>query len=287
MHHQKHNQGHFIKITSHKTNFKNYITNMNRLKTILTFIFISCFSVPVFGQQFDVMVYTSPDRWHDATLPTAIQQFQKLSEQHRFGLIWAQSDGSGSAQNPFSEEFLSGFDAVIFLHATGDDLTDDQLENFKQFIRNGGGFVGIHAASVDSGQDEWLLRLIGRAFTHHPEEQTAVYKVVDKNFPATMHLPDRWIYTGELYSFGEELTDNLNYLITVDEETYDPARTWGSGLDTSMGDFHPIAWHHEFDGGRSFYTALGHIPASFNDPWFLAHIYGGIYWAATGYGVYE
>ncbi len=52
-----------------------------------------------------------------------------------------------------------------------------------------------------------------------------------------------------------------------------------------MGDFHPVAWYHEYDGGRSFYTALGHIEETFSDPLFLMHIYGGIYWAATGKGI--
>ena len=28
-----------------------------------------------------------------------------------------------------------------------------------------------------------------------------------------------------------------------------------------MGDFHPVAWYQEYDGGRAFYAALGHLPA--------------------------
>ncbi|MDG5767105.1 ThuA domain-containing protein [Balneolales bacterium ANBcel1] len=260
---------------------------MKRSKCLLLLIILPFFSAPVLGQQFEVMVYTSPDRWHDATIPAALQRFQKLSELHNFGLTWAQPDGSGSIGDPFSTDFLAGIDAVVFLNARGNDLSDEQLANFREYIHNGGGFVGIHATSVDDGQDEWLLRLTGRAFTHHPEIQTAVYHVIDKKFPATMHLPDRWVFTGEMYSFGEELSDNLNYLITLDEGTYDTAKTWGSDLDTAMGEFHPVAWYQEFEGGRSFYTALGHLPASWNDPLFSAHIYGGIYWAATGYGITE
>lgn len=240
-----------------------------------------------FGQQFEVMVYTSPDRWHDATIPVALEEFQSMAARHDFTLTWAQRDGSGSLRDPFSREFLERIDVVVFLHARGSDLNEDQKENFRNYIRNGGGFVGIHAASTDQGQGSWFHRLVGRVFTNHPEEQTAVYKVINKNFPATMHLPDRWMFTGELYSFGEELTENLNYLVTVDENSYDTARTWGSDLETSMGDFHPIAWYQEFEGGRSFYTALGHIPESYRDPLFLSHIYGGIYWAATGLGVYD
>jgi type 1 glutamine amidotransferase len=74
-------------------------------------------------------------------------------------------------------------------------------------------------------------------------------------------------------------------LLVVDEKTYDPIRDWGQSKTRGMGDFHPIAWYQEFDGGRSFYTALGHIPGLYNDEQFLVHIIGGIYWAATGKGI--
>jgi type 1 glutamine amidotransferase len=253
--------------------------------TLALLIMIS--PAPAEGQQFEVMVYTSPDRWHDPTIPTAMTEFRKMADQHDFALTWAQQAGSGSITDPFSESVLQRMDVVVFLHSRAYELNEEQRENFKNYIHNGGGFVGIHAASAIPDQELWFQQLIGRVFTNHPEEQTAVYHVINKNHPATMHLPDRWIYTGELYSFNEELTDNLNYLITVDENTYDPSRTWGDDRETAMGDFHPISWYQEFEGGRSFYTSLGHIPESFEDPWFLAHIYGGIYWAATGLGLYE
>src|SRR5690554_182325 len=253
---------------------------------IVLLVFISTASV--FGQQFKVMVYTSSDRWHDRTVPTAMIEFRKMAVQHSFELVWAQKSGSGDVTDPFSAEFLKGIDAIVFLHSKGEDLSDAQMENFKTFIRGGGGFVGIHGASTNKAQEEWYRKLVGRTFTDHPEEQTAVMNVVDKNFPATMHLPEKWVWTDEWYSFEEALTDNLKTLITVDEKTYDPDRTWDNpDRFTAMGDFHPVAWYQEFEGGRSFYTTLGHIPEAFKDPLFLAHIYGGIYWAATGLGIAE
>jgi hypothetical protein len=110
--------------------------------------------------------------------------------------------------------------------------------------------------------------------------------ILDKNHPSTMHLADRRIWTDEWYSYTEPLTDNQKVLITVDESTYDPDRTWGDeNRHTDMGDFHPIAWYQEYDGGRSFYTTLGHMSELYMDPLFLDHIYGGIYWAATGLGL--
>lgn len=240
------------------------------------------FRQPHSKNQFEVLVYTSPDQWHNLTEPVAIIEFQKMAQRHAFGLTWTTVNSS------FSVEALEGFDVIVFLQSTTRDFNEEQLESLKKFISSGGGFVGIHGTSVTEEEGEWFKKLVGRVFTDHPEEQTAVMNVINKDHPSTMHLPDRWVWTDEWYSFGEALTDNQTILITVDESTYDPDRTWGDdNRFTAMGNSHPVAWYHEFEGGRSFYTALGHMPALFQDPWFLDHIYGGIYWAATGSGVYH
>jgi type 1 glutamine amidotransferase len=249
-------------------------------KLFYSLVIFAIFSslVPAIAQnQFEVMVYTSPDRWHNPTIPTAINEFKAIAVKHQFGLTWTQQATS------FEDENLKKFKVIVFLHSN--QLTQEQKDSFRKFIRNGGGFVGIHAASVNANQDEWYRKLVGRVFTGHPEVQTAVLKVNDRNFPGTMHLPEKWIWTDEWYSFKEALTENQHVLITVDESTYDPSRAFGQKKFEGMGVYHPIAWYQEFDGGRSFFTALGHIEASYKDPWFLMHIYGGIYWAATGKGI--
>ena len=257
---------------------------MERIKKSMLFI---CLLLCLQGgaQQFKVLVYTSPDRWHDATVPIAIQKFEELALKHHFNLVWAQNSGSKGVRDVFTEEYLKSVDVIVFLHSRGYDLSAEQMKNFKSFIRKGGGFVGIHAVTANKNQEPWFQQLVGRVFTDHPEEQTAVLTVKDKTHPATFHLPEKWIWTDEWYSYGPALTPNQKILLEVDEKTYDPDRTWGdNNRFTAMGSFHPISWYQEFDGGRSFYTTLGHFPKSFEDPWFLAHIYGGIYWAATGLG---
>lgn len=230
--------------------------------------------------QFEVLIYTSPDKWHDITEPVAIPEFQKMANRHAFGLTLTEI-----VEN-FNDEYLKKFDVIVFLHSTTKDFSPEQLESFKRYIRNGGGFVGIHGASAARNEGEWYRKLIGRTLTDHPEEQTAVLNVVDKSHPANMHLPDKWIWTDEWYSFTDPLTENQKILLTVDEATYDPDRTWDDeNRRTAMGKFHPIAWYQEYDGGRSFYTSMGHMAALYKDIWFLDHIYGGIYWAATGLGI--
>ena len=68
----------------------------------------------------------------------------------------------------------------------------------------------------------------------------------------------------------------------VDESTYNAKVQWGEKKSDGMGQLHPVAWYHNYDGGRAFYTALGHLPAIYSDADFLNHVYAGILWAATG-----
>jgi uncharacterized protein len=232
--------------------------------------------------QFEVMVYTSPDSWHNRTIPTAVIEFQEMGLRHSFGLTWTQQPGS------FNDANLGRFDVIVFLHANGQEFTSEQMESLKGFIRNGGGFVGIHGTSISNDREEWFRKLVGRVFIKHPAVQTAVMHVVDKGHPSTMHLPERWLWTDEWYSFGETLTENQKVLVTVDGSTYNTGRTRGDDTTVSGNNiFYPISWYQEYDGGRSFYTALGHMPSLYKDKSFLDHIYGGIFWAATGLGVIE
>ena len=62
----------------------------------------------------------------------------------------------------------------------------------------------------------------------------------------------------------------MNILINLDEKSY----TGGK-----MGDSHPIAWYHEFEGGKVFYTGLGHTDESYKNAEFLKHLNGGINYA--------
>jgi uncharacterized protein len=119
-------------------------------------------------------------------------------------------------------------------------------------------------------------------FKIHPAVQTARLKVLDDKFPGLQGLAYGRLWTDEWYDFIPETTTGLNYVLAVDESSYNPKAQWGNNKTEGMGALHPIAWWHNYDGGRAFYTALGHLPTSYNDPVFLNHIYAGIFWAATG-----
>ena len=122
---------------------------------------------------------------------------------------------------------------------------------------------------------------MGRIFLGHPQIQSGILEVVDPEFPATLHLPDKWIWTDEWYNFSEPESNHLKVILKVDESSYNTNLGYEEP-HPGMGEFHPIAWYQEFDGGRSFYSALGHNPELYEDERHQELIYGGIYWAATG-----
>jgi glucose/arabinose dehydrogenase/cytochrome c551/c552 len=172
----------------------------------------------------------------------------------------------------FNEDSLKKYSAVVFLNTTDtkDSLLDMYQENaLERYIQAGGGFVGIHAATDAGYHWGWYTRLIGANFNGHPQQQEAVLHVVDKNNIATKHLPDPWKRKDEWYNF-KNLNKNVHVLLSIDEKSYKGG---------TNGDFHPMAWYHEFDGGRAFYTELGHTDESFQEENYLKHLLGGIQYA--------
>ena len=242
------------------------------------------FSTQIIAQQFKVLLITETTIWHHESIDYGIIAINELGKTHNFE-VSRQQKGI-----PITFESLIPFDAVIFLSTTGDIFNDDEQSAFEKYIQSGNGYVGIHAASDTEYEWEWYTKLVGRMFKIHPEQQTAQINIIDKNFPGLEHFPDTLLFTDEWYDFYDETINDLNYLITIDENTYNPKADWsadGKAKSDGMGNFHPIAWYHEFDGGRSFYTALGHIDKVYENHWFLEHLYGGIYYAATGKGIYK
>lgn len=237
-------------------------------------------SYTAFAEQFNVLLFTKTDGWHHSSIRAGVDAIEKMSKKHFFSLEWDENAGK-----VINEKYLEKFDVVIFLNTTGDILSDEQQKVFEKFYKSGKGFVGIHSASDTEYDWEWYTKLVGHMFVIHPAKQTAMIDVVDYNFPGLARMPKRFLWTDEWYEFGAAKVPGLKYLLTVDEKTYAPEADWGRVAGDGMGDFHPISWYHNFDGGRSFYTNLGHIEAGWKDDLFMTHLYGGIYWAATGKGL--
>lgn len=169
----------------------------------------------------------------------------------------------------FTDDSLKKYAAVVFLNTTGDILNDEQQAAFERYIHAGGGYAGVHAASDTEYGWPWYGKLVGAYFIKHPEQQEAILHVTDRTHISTKHLPAEWKRKDEWYNF-KDINPDIHVLITIDEKSYQGG---------SNGDNHPMAWYHSFDGGRAWYTALGHTEASYTDPNFLKHLEGGILYA--------
>jgi type 1 glutamine amidotransferase len=170
----------------------------------------------------------------------------------------------------FTDAGLAPYAAVVFLITTGDVLDDGQQAAFERYVRAGHGWVGVHSAADTEYDWSWYGGLVGAYFRSHPAIQAATIDVVDPRTVSTRALPARWTRTDEWYNFQSDPRPAVHVLATLDESTYD-------GGD--MGADHPIAWWHDYDGGRAWYTAGGHTNDAWSEPLFLAHVLGGIEYA--------
>jgi type 1 glutamine amidotransferase len=212
-----------------------------------------------------VLVFSRTKGFRHASIPNGIAAVTELGRQHGWSVE--------ATEDPavFADSSLRRFAAVVFMSTTGDILDTAQQSAFERYIRAGGGFVGVHSATDTEYDWPWYGQLVGAYFKHHPAQQQATLNVVDRKHISTKCLTPAWSRFDEWYDFRAVPT-NVNVLITIDENSY---------KDAQMGADHPMAWYHRFDGGRAFYTELGHTEASYTDPAYLNHLAGGILWAVT------
>ena len=233
-----------------------------------TCIFFACGS-PVPSR---VLIFskTSPHGYRHVSIESGKNALVDLCYQNG---IWADTTENSAH---FNEKNLKKYAAVIFLSTNGEVLDADQEAAFERYIQAGGGFVGIHAASATEYTWRWYGGLLGAYFKDHPPIQDGSVQVERCNDPSTAHLGcSDWAWTEEWYNFRQYEPD-LEILLSIDERKYK-----GGSLPNGQFDkaHHPLAWQHTYDGGRSFYTSLGHTPEAYSDPAFRQHLLGGIRYA--------
>ncbi|MBC6111786.1 ThuA domain-containing protein [Pedobacter sp. CCM 8938] len=211
-----------------------------------------------------VLVFSKTKGYRHGSIGAGKLALQKLGAEHNFGV-----DTTEDASK-FTEENLKNYAAVIFLSTTGDVLDNTQQIAFERYIQAGGGYVGVHAATDTEYDWPWYGKLAGAYFTSHPAVQEASFVIKDKKHPSTKFFTDSvWMHKDELYNF-KEINPDIKVLITIDEKSY----TGGKN-----GAFHPFSWYHNFDGGRAFYTSMGHTDETWKEDKFLKHLLGGIKYA--------
>lgn len=250
------------------------------LKKSFALLVLVCASLFANAQQFKALLFSKTAGFHHQSIHEGVDAIRQLGQRHSFSVDWQENS------SVFNEKSLKNYDVVIFLNTTGDILNNEEQAAFEKFIQSGKGWVGIHAAADTEYDWPWYDKMVGMMFKIHPAQQTAYLDVVNSNFPGLERFPKRMLWTDEWYEYQKPYkADDLTFLITLDEKSYDAKTKWGDNEGKGMGDVHPIAWYHKYDGGRAFYTGLGHIGLVYSDQSFLDHLYGGIYWAATGKGI--
>ena len=219
-----------------------------------------------------VLVFSKTSGWRHDSIPAGIAALEKLGTDHGFTVV-ATEDSS-----LFNDAELSTYNALVFLNTTLDVLNEDQEMAMERFIQAGGGFVGIHAAADTEweGDWHWYRNLVGAVFRSHPGNpsnvQRAQLNVTAHQHPATEALPETFSMVDEWYDY-RDLYPLKKDLLMLDESTY---------IGGLHGEYHPIAWYHDYDGGRSFYTGMGHTAEVFSNSRFLEHLLGGLKYAVGG-----
>jgi type 1 glutamine amidotransferase len=182
--------------------------------------------------------------------------------------------------NAFTADNLKQYNVIIFNSTSRNVLPEpEQRAAFKAFIRGGGGFVGIHAASATLYEWEWYGNLIGAYFKDHPRGmQTARVVVEDPAHPTMQGMEDSFEFHDEWYWFRSNPREKgVHVLARLDRTSHPTLVNHERGRADAD---HPIIWCHEFDGGRVWYTGLGHTTGPVKDERFVRMLRAGIIWAA-------
>ncbi len=214
---------------------------------------------------YKVLVFTRTAGFAHDSIPAATAAITQIGQANGF-TVDATADASA-----FTAANLAQYKAVVFLSTTGDVLDAAQQSAFENYIKAGGGYAGIHAAADTEYDWPFYGGLVGAYFANHPDQQQATVKIEDNNHTSTAHLGTEWSRFDEWYSYTSNPRSKVKVLATLDESSY----TGGT-----MGPDHPIVWCQEYQGGRSWYTGLGHTAASYDEVDFRAHLAGGIRYAA-------
>jgi cytochrome c len=210
-----------------------------------------------------VLLFTKTKGFHHESISAGIAAIKKIGEENNFSV------DVDSTSDVFNDDDLKNYRAVIFLSTTGNILNSDEQLALQHYIEAGGGFVGIHAAADAEYNWAWYNKLVGAYFKNHPAVTKATVVVKDTNFIAMKGIPEKWERTDEWYNY-KNINADLKVVATLDEDSYEGGEN---------GPDHPIAWYHDFDGGRAFYTGGGHTNESYSEPLFLQHLAGGIKYA--------
>ncbi|WP_430424742.1 ThuA domain-containing protein [Maribacter litoralis] len=238
---------------------------MKCFKLVCTLLVLSV-AISCTQKEKEILVFTKTAEFRHGSIASGIAAIKKLGDENDFK-VTATEDA-----DYFVEDSLKNYEAVVFLNTTGDILDAVQQADFERYIQAGGGFVGVHAATDTEYDWPWYNKLVGAYFNGHPAVQKARLNVLDKNHITTQMFDSVWEKEDEWYNF-KNINEDINVVLELDENSYKGGANEGQ---------HPASWYHEYNGGKAFYTVMGHTNETFENNQFLKHLLSGIDYVSHG-----
>jgi len=214
------------------------------------------------NNSYSVLVITETKGWVHDSIESGLKLIQNIGNKNNFNVYHSDNSSVITYKN------LKEIKTIIFLNTTEEILNDVEQKVMESFIKSGKGFVGVHAAADTEYNWQWYGKLVGAYYRNHPEVMNG--KILTINHKITNHLDSEWEIEDEWYNF-DYVNYDINILLHLDEDSY---------IGGEHPDYHPITWYHEYDGGRSFYTGLGHTKEVYEDERFIKLLEKGILYAS-------
>jgi uncharacterized protein len=216
-----------------------------------------------------VLYFTHSAGYRHEVIPVSQAILKEIAASARF-VVTASEDVS-----IFTPENLRRFGAVMFFTTGELPMSDAQKAALGDFVRSGGGFLGVHSATDTFYQWGEYLKLIGGYFNEHPWHQSVRIEVADRASALVGFLGPSFTIADEIYQIADFDDRGSHVLLRLDPTSVDLA---ADGVHPRPYGW-PLAWTRSYGEGRVFYTALGHEEAVWRDPRYQQMLRNAVLWA--------
>lgn len=227
---------------------------------------------------FKMLVYYETRAYVHPSIAAGINMMEELGAANDFEVVISdgEQDKTQGDENIITPEGLASFDMLFFMNTTGDIFTDAEQQVVIDFLHEKKAFGGVHAATDTEHTWTWYEELVGEIYDGHavgtPSSSIQIEDAM-KNHPAMAGIQNPWTRNEEWYRFGNRITQGLPGLQVL-------MRFGGPTVTEGPAVGQPLAWVREWEGIRSFYTAMGHAEGTYTEPDIKKHVLGGVLWAA-------
>ena len=220
-----------------------------------------------------ILYFTHSAGYRHEVIPVSREILKQLGENSpQFEVVATEDVAVFTAQN------LRRYGAVMFFTTGELPMNDVQKQALVDFVRAGGGFLGVHSATDTFYRWPEYGQLIGGYFDEHPWHQDVRIDIADRSDPLVAFLGASIAISDEIYQIRDFDVGGSHVLLRLD-----PA-----SVDLTRDNVHrhpygwPLAWTRSFGSGRVFYTALGHEEAVWRDARYQTLLRNAVLWTIGG-----